>query len=555
MDRTQRLESAKQALIINAHQSDIYRHIGELFHGETLYQKAIKAFNCSLNINNQDDQTHCSLGLTLHNLGRHKEAIYHYKKAADLNPKNYTALYYIGFILIQENRVEEAIESLKSCISISKDTSPAYYLLGLALERQGQYKEARRIIDEKILENKTLFPEISFAMGELETKRRQYQCHSSHSGGLVEILLSKLNKKKLHCFGDSHRSVFNNLPFIECHNVGSGTAYNLIKVESTSGAGNQILEKIKIFNPEEDALIMAFAEIDCMEHIGKRSMLDQVDPNDLIKFLANRYCEFIDKLISKGFKVLIYGPAFSGYALNSYASQKERNYMLIKLNQKMRERCNNKKNAWFTSLDDLFINSKNILPRMNFSEDARHLDFFPSGSSEIQSIILSRFIQEMSDTYNEINNRFKTIHSLQNHCVNKPFIIVKNSKKSCLVKGILNEVNKIEIENNKDDFTSMIIDLLDHTLISQISFGINSIGNGKELNIKIFIELFSQKGIVFGSETTAKTGSKFNMIFDPKISRSIRIRFKTLEKSAFTINKLLIAGKIYIVQGLSHCDY
>ena len=60
-----------------------------------------------------------------------------------------------------------------------------------------------------------------------------------------------------------------------------------------------------------------------MEHIHKNVLRTGQKMQDVVKILSERYINFAGELTQKGFVVMIYGPAFSGYALNSYGTQKK----------------------------------------------------------------------------------------------------------------------------------------------------------------------------------------------------------------------------------------
>ena len=142
---------------------------------------------------------------------------------------------------------------------------------------------------------------------------------------LCNILLKRFNKKKIICFGDSHRSVFNNVGKIETINVGSGTAYNLNRDDSLTKSGKKIKDELKKRIPKEDIILLTFGEIDCMEHIYKNRFRTNKDVTKIVEEIIDRYIKFINYVTNKGFTCLIYGPAFSGRAFNSYGRIKDRN--------------------------------------------------------------------------------------------------------------------------------------------------------------------------------------------------------------------------------------
>ncbi len=539
----------KRKLILYPKESNLYRKLAEIMHKYNSYDEAIRAYELSLDLNDNNDETHCKLGLTFHNLGQHLNAIMHYEKALYINPLNPNANYYLGFILIQENKIAEAIKYLKKCLQITNDIPEAFHLLSLSLERMKKSAEAREVLYNRLHQlesskSKERCHELFFTMGEIASSRRNYESISCHLNGILDILLSKLNSKVLHCFGDSHRSVFNNISKIRCYNVGQGTAYNLLEEKSSSGAGSKIINILKTLSPNKDSIILTFAEIDCMEHIGKQSMKSKVNPNEIINRLCNRYFEFVKKLTTKGFQVLIYGPAFSGYALNSYGSPKERNYFLVRFNKVMAMGCKTLENVYFVSLDDLFIDSKSLLPKLEFSSDARHLDFFPNGSSHIQSIILSRYIHEISLNNDEHFDQLMISKSNINHSEGKFYTLLESSKIEELQIGNFNILTPIFISNKENIASSMIIDLLDHLPVNQISFNIHS---DKEINLSLLIELFSKDGKEF--ELKYEKSNKLDIFFNFNAiaCRSIRIEFFTNKNSYFTINNFEVKGEAFVL--------
>ena len=131
-------------------------------------------------------------------------------------------------------------------------------------------------------------------MGDINSGRVDYTKSKSHENKMVDLILENVKKKSIVCFGDSHRSVFNNLDKIKCINTGAATAYNLCNGESTTGARKIILDYLKNVPKEEAAVLLAFGEIDCMEHIIKNSQRNDCSPATTVEDVAGRYINFID---------------------------------------------------------------------------------------------------------------------------------------------------------------------------------------------------------------------------------------------------------------------
>ena len=362
----------------------IYLKMGMMYHSKVEYKKAIHCYNIGLKLEETNSKLYCKLGLTYHNLGEHSKAIANYTKSIECNEYNAEATYYMGFILIQEGRSKEAIEYLERCIRIDKDLNPAYYYLGIAKERLGLHKEAINLVKRRI---ESIYPRLEpysiFTLGELSRKRRRYKVEGCHTTAVLNIILRNIGEKDIHCFGDSHRAVFSNLTPIKCHNVGAGTAYNLGNFKSTSGAGARIKNVIDRLDPKKNAILLVFGEIDCMEHLYKNIYRKQLSIEKAVIDLATRYCEYAKALEELGYTVLIYGPSFSGYAINSYGHERDRNRLVEILNKKLKEMTSNREKIFVANINSFMID-EDYRPLIEMTDDGRHLDYFPGGSKIVQ---------------------------------------------------------------------------------------------------------------------------------------------------------------------------
>ena len=167
---------------------------------------------------------------------------------------------------------------------------------------------------------------------------------------LCRTLLKRFNKRHILCFGDSHRSVFNNIEGIKTINVGSGTAYNLKKNESSTKAGKKIKLELEQTNNDETLVLLAFGEIDCMEHVYKNVYRNQRDVTEVVKSIVENYVEFIEEITNMGYTCMVYGPAFSGKAFNSYGAIVERNKAVRLLNDWIKKKLEENKLAYHYDL-------------------------------------------------------------------------------------------------------------------------------------------------------------------------------------------------------------
>ena len=458
----------KKQIIENPSEGKYYLNVGKKYHIAVEYTKAERAFSVGIQLNSENSDLYCGRGLTRHNQGNHLGAIEDYANAIQKDARNAEAIYYMGFIQIQEGNVNDAIRYLSRCIEINPDISPAYYYLGIALERRGESKKAIELLTKRI-EDKypTLEPDSIFTLGEIISQRRKYETEECHATAIVKRLLITLEKEEFKCFGDSHRSVFNNIEGIVCYNVGSGTAYNLGNNQSTSGAGKRIHAMTNNIDPKRCGLIMAFGEIDCMEHIYKNSYRKKRGTEEIIEELAYRYLKFMKELCDKGFTLLIYGPAFSGYAKNSYGTLRQRNEAVLKLNELIKKLVKNEKAILFAEITSITID-KDYKPNIGLSDDGRHLDKFPEGSKQIQAVIMNKFLEEARKKNNEIN----TYNGEKKQLFEIRESIDKNNK----IEYKISKLNKDCRDSIDLDRTwkHIIIDNMNHELVKGIRIGVEN---------------------------------------------------------------------------------
>ena len=533
------LKSIQDKILNSPTSTEGYAELGFYLHARVEREKAIKAYERGLHENPDDDHLHCKLGLTYHNIGNHERAITHYNKSISINPKNAEAQYYLGFILIQEGDITSAQASLRLAINVNPNLDPAYHYLALALESTGSHDEAFNLLYSRLRQTYPIVSgDVIFTLGELLSKRKQYGPGQCHAQACVDALLEALNKQTIHCFGDSHRSVFNNLDHITCHNVGSGTAYNLISTSSSTGAGNKILNAASKLNPDAAAILLVFGEIDCMEHLHKNAYQEGISPERLIEELTGRYIQFAKKLNALNFEVLIYGPAFSGVALNSYGQLRERNHLIREFNRKLKSKCHSHEKLAIASIDHVLIDSE-LQPRLQLSRDGRHMDDFPKGSKVMQGIILSTFIAEIQkrQELQKKDPKHLDLEEKFNHAHSKPFAVLEKSGDNQNQGSIydLTEMGLIINEKMKpfkvlcsSKPTGLVIDLLDHVPIDRVEFKAIPEYNTYVNHIDLYIRAITN----YGTEELYKQSLDINhsthhcLQFNKAVTRALILHFE-----------------------------
>jgi len=532
MTRRQKLDKRnKVKLIALAEQASAYVDLGFSLHQKTEYEAAIRCYTRGLELDKENDRIHCLLGLTYHNLGIHSLAIKHYIKSLQVNKQNEEAHYYAGFIYIQEKRLDEAIHHLKEALELNGKMTMACHYLAVALTLNGKVEEAIDLLEKRLCNfHDPPEAEVVFTLGDLLSGRREKKQDRNHAQAYADKLLNVLGRRELHVFGDSHRAVFNDLDQVTCHNIGAGTAYNLISTNSSTGAGNKILKKAKTLHPSNDALLLVFGEIDCMEHVFKNSYRHARDPEDIIDELVGRYIEFSRILRDQGFSVLIYGPSFSGVAFNSYGSLPARNWLIRCFNVKMRNATRREYGTFFTSLDHLVIN-KDLEPTLSLSADGRHLDNFPKASTIMQGAVLSGLILEIEQEDSMNMKKRLTIGQNEVLAARKPYIIIEKNRGS----------GKYGVKNGRDAMTAeesfgysrgnevdIIIDLLDHQVVDKMSLMLEPIGIKQEVIAEIRLTTFGHKGITGESGQLVFTlvGTRISIDLEPTIARAVWLQIK-----------------------------
>ena len=532
--------------------SDKYGTLGYKYHQTAEYKEAILCYRKGIKLNPKNDKIFCKLGLTYHNLGKHREAIKSYEKSINIDDKNEEAQYYLGFIMVQEDELEKAVMYLKKALSINENMGIAYYYLCTTLTKLNRTKEAKKIIEERVMNQcPNLQSNEVFTLGEIISGRREYKTHKDHNKELVDTLLIRMEKKQIHCFGDSHRSIMNNIENVKCYNVGSATAYNLCQTDSTTGAGNKILSELKDLKKENDIILLVFGEIDCMEHINKNEYKMGGGSLKIINDLVKRYMEFAKKIRNEGFNVIVMGPSFSGYALNSYGSVETRNRQVELFNNKLADLISGEENIYFVSINEIMVNHHHQ-PNWKLTEDGRHVDNFPIGSKTIQNIIISKIIKEVKKKRAKVDNKAEIIECIET-TKGKPYAHItcterrKERGNRKVSSGIINEETKIHIIQGQDNW--IILDMLDH---QRLENGTICLGEESDQTIKAKIEvrLFSLNKIEKLKETSyqVKPNEEIKIIKEPCITRAvaIRIRLDTMKGNCY-IKRVCIKSREILV--------
>ncbi len=237
-----------------------------------------------------------------------------------------------------------------------------------------------------------------------------------------------LERRRLLVFGDSHSATFANIENIEVLHVGPATAHNLVNPGTTTQAREKILAALANHPHLETAIILAFGEIDCRMHIVKAASSPDLTILQAVNATLERYFSFVQTTISLGYRVLLYGPAGSGTGWNAnfptVGREQERNYATHLFNLLLAEKCVQSGVA-FACIDDLVIDKQSWQTRSEFLSDGCHLNDYPNTASELQSIILWKFLTWLQSSVPPRHEvpLVTAGHGRKDHASDKPFLL------------------------------------------------------------------------------------------------------------------------------------
>ena len=131
--------------------------------------KAIKAYEKSIELNPDSDEPHVDLAKLLFTQEKYKEAEQHYAKAVELNPDavNY---YSLAQAQLFQDKFTKAEASMNTVLQLEPDDPNSYYGMGLVLSKQGRHEKAIEYFETAIESKRDFYDayaEIGFAYADL----------------------------------------------------------------------------------------------------------------------------------------------------------------------------------------------------------------------------------------------------------------------------------------------------------------------------------------------------------------------------------------------------
>ena len=134
----------------------------------------------------------------------------------------------------------------------------------------------------------------------------------------------------------------------------------------------EVLRRIARMNPNSEAVLLCFGEVDIRANIIKYCYQKELSIEECVEDVVSRYLSFACEIASRGFKVLIYGGYGAGSDRRSFGSELERNYAAKCLNKSLSLKCHENGFLYF-SLHHAFMDVENLETDSSFLSDRVHL--------------------------------------------------------------------------------------------------------------------------------------------------------------------------------------
>lgn len=424
----QAIVAYRKAIQVNSSFIDAYLNLGNNLKKVGKIDEAIAVFRKAIEVKPDFATAYLNLGNVLKEKGRIEEAIATFRKAIEVRPDFAVAYLNLGNAFKKNKNVEDAVECYRNAIELNCNYVDALSALASVLSKSEDYDEVvslykRALIvesgnmksivglgqcfiksgtSEEVIsyyserlrvapfETASLFFLFEVVRGDIKEKMNQ---SFSYSGSFLHKSLKLAGVKSIVAFGDSHVNLFRDRDEIEVNWVGASTAYNLVKKISYTGGRQRVLNRTKRMNPEDEAVLLCFGEVDIRANIIKYCYLNGLSINDCVEDVVSRYVAFAEEISSQGFNVFIYGGYGAGGDMSSFGTDRERGYAAKCLNARLSELCKDNSFVYF-SLHDAFFDADSLFTDSSCLYDGFHLYCDDNGSkTEIQLLLFERMYE------------------------------------------------------------------------------------------------------------------------------------------------------------------
>lgn len=169
------------------------------------------------------------------------------------------------------------------------------------------------------------------------------------------------------------------IPYFKTFHLGPALAYNLPSENSTTNAlkKTQFLIDKNYISPK-NPIMLCFGEIDCRTQVIKQIQKGNCSVEEVVNKIIDNYFIYIDFLIQKGFKVILWGPIASQkdewhnpVELPRVGSEVERNKATEVFNNLLKDKCKSH-NIYFCSIFNDLID-ENYKTKAEYIIDECHL--------------------------------------------------------------------------------------------------------------------------------------------------------------------------------------
>ncbi len=411
-----------------------YNGLGIALIKNNQFLEAIDAFKKAIELE-EDMSCFHGIGISLIKLGRYSEAIVFLSKALSIQ-ETYDSYFALGSAFQKQELYLKALVAYRKAWAMNNDEAllcEVYIcitnlfpndLFQLKILDQifrtflmsHDYSDLRDKTSEAfqdlfhLINNRSLNPIFLWLYSAKLTSRSKLFClkdynQTKHKFHLLEHSINESSFKLkafsdkgavILSFGDSHSDIFSCNPSITHLRVGSGTAYNLNNDSSSSGTRIKILSRLKLYLASKTYIILTFGEIDLRAHVYKQSSIQNKLPELVVNDVVSNYMEFIDELMSLGFKVLVNGPHCGGGIRQSSSSEEERNYICEYLNRELMRETEFRKIP-FATLYDLVVDpiSRRNIREFYFDDNHLYPPTTPIGK-QLQSILINRLFENQT---------------------------------------------------------------------------------------------------------------------------------------------------------------
>jgi len=446
--------------------------------GKGLLEESIEACWKVLAINKMNGICWIIQGYNYMETSRLVIAISCYQKALT-NPKaaHIPLIYYnIAFCILKYTEYFSSIPYFKKAISYGYTGDPntedpnLWLWLGEAYMRSHKYEAAIKSLLKGIRTN------------EVKDKNRLYSfffrsiesilCSNNlQSRDYLELLSDEIKEnmsvKSILCIGDSHVNIFEIVKGFDVVQTGSPTAYNLQNIFSTTGAYELIMQALNNYDPSSTAVMLTYAEIDIRNHIYKQLQMRNISFRSACEEVVEKYMEVINKIHSKGYKIIINGPFGSGIGVPNHGEISERNSIAVLVEECLKKHVSSI-NAIYTSFLPIAIRPNMSTRREFFGEvDDNHLN----KSREIVFYILTDILKLSSR--NKISTRARKESKILKELGSNSAYAFIDDKKMDARYGLLDE-NGLLTDASPLKYDTLIIKLPSSYILKKVELYLHS---------------------------------------------------------------------------------